>query len=416
MVTVMKDVLIVGAGPAGVTLALKLRALGMAVAVVAGPLPPSRLEGWSARVIEGLRRAGADHALEALGPEAPRAAVWDGQAAARNTETLVDRQRIGAALLADLAAAQAPLIREPEPARLRVEARGRRAPRHKSAARGPKTVALSAWYADVSGAAATLVESCPLGWVWAARAGDGWAFVQVCVDAHSSPLMGAGHLESQFMAVLAQAPQARDFLRNGAIQGAITARDAGAVLAAQPVTPEAIRVGDAAFALDPLSGHGVFEAVGGALAAAAVIHTLLARPDSTVLAQAFYQDRARAAFWHHAAMGREFYAQESQWADAPFWRVRRAWPEDVQLPALPAGAQLVRRPVVVGDFVEEREVIVTPAAPRGVLTIAGVPVADLWRLLQHQPALSDAQAAAHLKTAPDSVALARAWLKWVGMI
>lgn len=411
------DVMILGAGPAGVTLALKLKHLGLRVAVADAPRPqPPRLEGWSARVIEGLGRAGAAHVLEALGPQVPRQAIWNGEMSARNTETLVDRARIAHALKAELQAARIPLLTEPAPALLVADARGRRSPRSAGTVRGPKTVALSGWFEGAPKNAATLVESTPLGWVWAARDGRGQAFVQASVDAEAAPLKGAAHLRATLVQILEQATAVRKFLAGGAPCSAISARNAGAVLAGHLVDQKHIRLGDAAFALDPLSGHGVFEAVGGALAAAAVIHTLLAKPQNTGLARTFYRDRARESFWHHAQMGRAFYAQEERWASAPFWQVRRAWPDDALLPAARARAAVVRRPVVVGDFIEERDIIITPAQPRGVFVVAGIPVAELLALARKTPALSNEQAAAHFQASPQDVAIARAWLKREGLI
>lgn len=411
------DVMILGAGPAGVTLALKLTALGYAVAVMDAPRPmPPRLEGWSARVIEGLRRAGAENALAALGPEVPRQAIWNGQASARNTETLVERARIADALKTDLQAADIPVLNAPGPCRVTADARGRRARRPAGTVRGPKTVALSGWYKDAPKDPATLVESTTEGWVWAARDGAGRAFVQVSVDAHHAPLKRAAHLQTIFVHALRAAPAVQAFLKNGAPASAVSARDAGAVLTGGLVEDTRLRLGDAAFALDPLSGHGVFEAVGGALAAAAVVHTLLTKPQNTDLARRFYEDRARGSFWHHAQMGQAFYAAEERWADAPFWHVRRAWPHDASLPAPPAKPKVVRRPVVVNDFIEERDVIITTEQPRGVFVLAGVPVAEFSAMLQTTPALTDEQAALHFKVTPSEVAAARAWLRREKMV
>src|SRR5690606_36163684 len=109
------------------------------------------------------------------------------QASARNTETLVDRVRIAGALKEDLRAAGIALLDAPIPCRFTADARGRRSARTPGTVRGPKTVALSAWYTGAPPDAATLVESTPQGWVWAARHGGGQAFVQTSVDAQNMP-------------------------------------------------------------------------------------------------------------------------------------------------------------------------------------------------------------------------------------
>ena len=71
-----------------------------------------------------------------------------------------------------------------------------------------------------------------------------------------------------------------------------------------------IRVGDAALAMDPLSGHGVFEAIASAKAAVPVVNTMLRRPDDAALARAFYEERVRLGFERFARIGRDFYALE----------------------------------------------------------------------------------------------------------
>jgi flavin-dependent dehydrogenase len=87
-----------------------------------------------------------------------------------------------------------------------------------------------------------------------------------------------------------------DWLGAGYAAGEVFARHADASRTNAPIEDGLIRVGDAALAMDPLSGHGVFEAIASARAAAAVINTILRRPDDAELARAFYQERVRLAF------------------------------------------------------------------------------------------------------------------------
>lgn len=53
-----------------------------------------------------------------------------------------------------------------------------------------------------------------------------------------------------------------------------------------------LRVGDAAMAVDLLSGNGIFQSLSSALQAPAVINTLLQRPERAELARRFQQQRA----------------------------------------------------------------------------------------------------------------------------
>ncbi|EGC97958.1 monooxygenase FAD-binding protein, partial [Burkholderia sp. TJI49] len=75
-------------------------------------------------------------------------------------------------------------------------------------------------------------------------------------------------------------PLARDFFGDcAAAEARVFARTSSATLCADTGGANWLRVGDAAMAVDPLSGNGIFQSLSSALQAPAVIHTLLAHPD-----------------------------------------------------------------------------------------------------------------------------------------
>ncbi len=81
--------------------------------------------------------------------------------------------------------------------------------------------------------------------------------------------------------------------------------------------PGWLALGDAAICRDPLSGGGVYEAMRGALAASEVI---LTAPDSQARALADYSAAVRRALSAHLTTRRRYYALETRFAAAPFWR------------------------------------------------------------------------------------------------
>jgi hypothetical protein len=235
-------------------------------------------------------------------------------------------------------------------------------------------VAVARPFRGALGDAATAIATLAEGWAWMAAYPDGRRVVQFLVAADAVP--GRAHLTVLHERLLEALPDAVAWVDGAAPEGEAVARDATPVLRAGLVGPDHLRVGDAAFATDPLSGHGVFEAMGGAFAAAAAINTLLSEPAALPLVRAFVEGRAKAIFEHHARTGRAFYQAEGRWPDAPFWRERAAWPPGAD----PLGTSGVRRqPVVVDDRIVEREVLFTPRHPRGVLAIDGVELAPLLR-------------------------------------
>ncbi|AWK84883.1 FAD-dependent oxidoreductase [Azospirillum thermophilum] len=426
--------LILGAGPSGVALACRLTALGWSVALLSAPRAPA-WEGMSPRVVEGLRRAGCREAVAAAGGPVRRSAHWNGLASGLNGEHLVERPAFDAALLRDAAAAGvAPLSAtvadlRPGPegwlaldaagrplaaGRFLVEARGRRAPRSGGLRdRGPRTVAVARLYQGPhgpDGSAASAAAAFPDGWAWMARLPDGRRMVQVMVDAAAVPARGGlTGLQEQCVAA---SPEALAWIAGCAPLHDAAARDATAVLRTEVIGPGWLRIGDAAFTGDPLSGHGVHAALSGAFAATAAVNTLLADPGALPLVRRFVEGRCAELFAHGAAVGNAFYRQETRWADRPFWRARAAWPP---APPPPARHGVRHCPVVIGDRIEEREVLVTPQLPRGVLTIEGVELAPLMRLAGQAAGASAAPASAielarRLGQEPPRVATALAWL------
>ena len=181
-----------------------------------------------------------------------------------------------------------------------------------------------------------------------------------------------------------------------------------------------IRVGDAAMAVDPLSGNGIFQALSSALQAPAVIGTLLHAPASATLAQRFHRERIENLFYRFARIGRDFYLQESRWSDHPFWQARRYWPdaEPIHAGTSPGEVRVARRPVVLDGRIVEDEVVVTPDQPLGVWHLNGVKLAPLVRALGARPPQMSAEDALRVEFAGEAARAAQlaAWMRSQGWL
>ncbi|MGE8115231.1 flavin-dependent monooxygenase QhpG [Pseudomonas sp. NPDC086566] len=395
-------ILVLGAGPAGAATALGLRRLGYPVSVVSDWRRFAAVEGVSQRVLEGLRHAGLGRALAEAAVPATRQVRWNGQHLQLNQEFLLDRQRFDRALRDDLLRAGVTLlegrvrevahaagyqVRLDDGQRLQgdflVEARGRQAPLAADRLRGPETVSLlNLWQSD-PGAPASAVESLDDGWAWMARLADGRCYWQVTLDAERLP--GKAALPEHCAARRrASALVAELFDARALAPAQVHARSSTAILAGDCVGEDWLRVGDAAMAVDPLSGNGIFQSLSSALQAPVVINTLLRRPERAALAKQFHQQRIEQLFMRFARIGRDFHEQELERAGQPFWARRRGWPDaqPMHLAADWAAVRVARRPVLRDGLVDEAEVVVTADQPLGIWHLQGVELAPVVSRLQ----------------------------------
>lgn len=393
----VSEVLIAGGGPAGAALAMLLHRAGRRVTLVSRCRDYRAIEGIARRSLQALQGLGLTRAAAcAVGP-LPRRVTWGGEVRAPNAEWLVPRPDFDAALLDDLRAAGIRVVE----ARIRrlvsrgkevqclladgrrlaaawgVEARGRAAARRHFRDAAPWST--PAWIlrgASAPASPGSAALSLP---------GGGWAWW--------SRLHGQQYLQLAL-------PDAT--LR-------LARRDPDAWLAAQPALaalwgdtavdhhycrPSLLgrtgvragriwRLGDAAMAIDPLSGQGIFNALSSAHGLLPVLDGLLAG-ESLAPLQRFYQRRQDTLFWRFARAGRDFYRQAMAAGPDAYWAARCRWPDLQPLHLAEPWAQVRVAPglAIVGTRLAERELVLTPDQPLGIQAVAGVALAPLVRAMQ----------------------------------
>ena len=439
------DVVVIGCGPAGTIVSLELCRLGYRVAAIGANRKFAAFEGVSERACEGFRYAGCQRALSVLGPEVRRIAHWNGESFEGNRERVVDRQRLDSALLQDITAAGVPVFNTRVKTITRdqkgwhfefdgqsnvpviastylIDARGRATPRGKSSwIVGPATMSLGRrWVPTQPYRAMTWLITFEKGWMWYATDGMGGAVAQVVVSTHGESLPPRLQLVDYFDSLLRIIPGMDMLLSEQRPSGAIHARDARTGLCREPISQDYARVGDAAFTIDPLSGHGMFEAIGGALALAPVVNTLFQHPRDADIAMDFYRDKLTVDFWRMARTGRDFYRQEQRWPKSPFWSERQSWPDNEPSHGPPGTARVEKRAVSDTGLIRMRDVVVTGDHPRGVWQIAGIPLVELMNFLKAHEDRSNRQAlfaaAQYFETPREDIVTAIDWLRWRGLL
>ncbi|MBV6323266.1 tryptophan 7-halogenase [Duganella violaceipulchra] len=350
------DALVIGAGPAGVSAALRLQQLGHSVLLV------ERSAVWPRAQVGEALTPGVRNIIELLDAndalaEVPHVAHAGSRVLWRSRtpdllqqagSAIVDRGRFDAALLA-LARRRGVELEQPARllhlagaagdwrasllcaetrcrqvrARYILDASGRGA-----ASRIDCAPRLAAIWGEVDQSAlaqldgATQVEALEHGWLWAGcLPGRRYRLMLVC-DPHAARQAGTAAPEARLRAACANS----QLLRAAAglpLLGAVQMCSATPYLAPDSWQDGRLKLGDAAFALDPVSSSGVEKAMRFSLQAAVALHTVLGdeRPERHALARRFFEGRLVEACARHAHWTEAYYGQA--WcADQPFWQAR----------------------------------------------------------------------------------------------
>ncbi len=350
------DALVIGAGPAGTSAALRLQQLGYRVLLIersaAWPRPQVG-EALTPGVQNIIALLDANDALAAV-PHVAHAGsrvLWRTRAPELLQQTgsaIVDRGWFDAALLA-LARQRGVEVEQPARllhlsgaagdwqacllcgahrqrqvrARFILDASGRSA-----ASRIQCAPRLAAVWAEVDQSTlaeldgATQVEALEHGWLWAACLPGRRYRLMLVSDPRAARQATPADPESRLRTACA----ASQLLRAAAhlpLLGGVQMCSATPSLAPDSWQDGRLKLGDAAFALDPVSSSGVEKAMRFSLQAAVALHTMLGddRNGRHALARRFYEGRLVEACARHAHWTETYYGQA--WcADRPFWQAR----------------------------------------------------------------------------------------------
>jgi flavin-dependent dehydrogenase len=450
------DVAVVGGGPAGAVAAIRLADLGHRVILLErAPFPRHHVgEALGPGVKAQLGLLGLADLAERTGGLAFGGSMlrwgterWEARPAHPDA-VAVDRARFDAALL-DEAARRGAVVLQPAKARravrtktgwrIEVEAGERR---HAVACRflvdasgrsgfldrrrrrgAPRTFALHAyWHGRVPVRPAVAAGADH--WLWASPVPGLGCSIMTFVDKDGLRRRRAD-LEGGYRADLAAA----GLLGAGAAAaGAVRVHDAAAYEAAICAGADWLKIGEAAFALDPLSSSGVQKAIATALLGAVVVNTVLRRPADAAAALDFYRDEQRRTAEQHQVWAGGVYREHRRHADAPFWAARAAAAAEEEPPspqpaaplraderlALAPDARFEEVATVGAEFIEPRLGIVHPAASRPIAFVGDIALAPILR--RHLPATAGELAARLTETAPAPALAALERLVRAGML
>jgi flavin-dependent dehydrogenase len=452
---VRADVCVLGGGPAGASATLRLCALGYRVCLLEKLPSPRRRPGESLTpAIEGaLDAIGVRDRLSSADALRPaRAEIrWSHEPSTHDeaAHRCVDRAEFDAHLLA-AARERGVLVLQPACARRAartadgwmvetdehgaidcrfvVDACGRGGflpgTRSPMAAR---TIALHGHFRGDGLPEAACVEASRDAWCWGAPLPTGVFSAMVFLDPSEVRAAGRAGIEALLRDRLGQSELLAGCKR-APLEGRARALDATPYAAASIVGPDWIKLGEASFALDPLSSTGVERAMRSAITGSAVVNTQLSRPGRAELAASFHRDRQRESVAQHQRWAASYY-REARHQESPFWRRRAesagpldlltplsphalAAPADKAMPgpqapagkAMPGpevpadrpmpgpealswrvgvadGVRLAETPCLVGDEIAPVLALAGPGLPRPVAFVEGVELAPLLAMV-----------------------------------
>jgi flavin-dependent dehydrogenase len=411
------DVVVVGGGPAGSTIAYQLAKLGYCVLLVFSncrrdrtevlppsieyfqdvlplasalmdcqPAPFTRLRwsevGEEVEVHSAARLVQRTKFHESLVAMAIRVGVVAVRPArARHP------QRMGAGWLVPIDTATESFSAR---ARFLVDARGRYGGMKSNRRRlGASTTTLAMRWTDAAVRAGELwIEALSDAWCWGAAPADGILETAIFIDTAECRGRGLQALTQRHRSLLGQSCRFGRALRD-ATAGPLSICDATATRDEAPVQVDAIRVGDAAIALDPLSSQGVLTALRTGLQAAATVHTILSGGDSNA-AMLFYRQSLREAATQHQITTADLYARHQSWSARAFWRERAQAAIQGSMPHEPsrmieadpliivsAATRIEQVPALVDDRIERVLSVLHPSQLRPITWMRGYPLAPL---------------------------------------
>lgn len=348
------DVCVIGAGPAGSTVARQLATMGYRVCVVEArrfprPHVGESLTGGVVSVLESLGLRETVAAAGFLRPDAVRV-LWSG---VEEREPLiggglqVDRGHFDGLLLAaalqkgayvlcetrasrpqrdDAGRYRVPIQMEGKSGELRarfiVDASGRRAllGGQKQRISAPTIALYGYWQGARIDGVESRIEAVDDGWYWGAPLPDGTVIAAVFMDSERmAEAQGVG-LQGFYCDMLARSRLLAGCLE-GALIGRVVACDAASHADPAPVGEGWIKVGEASLSIDPLSSQGVEVAMFSGIQAAVAVDTILSDPARAGLAAQFYSEAQRGIAAQHHALSAQRYA-EAPFRGCSFWDQR----------------------------------------------------------------------------------------------
>ena len=243
-----------------------------------------------------------------------------------------------------------------------------------------------------------LIEAGEDAWLWYAQTARDRAVVSVFCDPRRLRTGKKDGMQAKYSGLLRQF-RSLDLEQLGRQCSDPQACDAAGHHAETPVGDHYIRLGDACLSVDPLSSQGVHLALQSGLQGAVVVNTILRKSENTAAAQQFFRTRTAERISRYTGRTKQEYARVSAVCSNAFWRERAGEASEAAADPPPPPSELSPRdrsdqlalsphltldkaPAIDGAFVELRDVLRHPNIYGPIAYVEGV---DLVRLVGALP-------------------------------
>lgn len=239
-------------------------------------------------------------------------------------------------------------------------------------------------------------------WVWAALLNNNQCMLSLYTDPTCLSHTGDRDLQKFYLSNLEDFSLVKS-LNFGGLLSHVYGCDASSRYSSNPVGADFICVGDANFAVDPMASQGVHLALSSAIQAAIVVNTLIRYPKHAQAAQIFYRNRQQERIFLFREQTITEYAKAAIRLPYPFWKERskdaitgtrtpmaNRTPLTVtqKLQVCPL-TQIISTPVMKDQWIEMAPALHHPALSRPVAFLAGKNLDLLFHYLKKEQTIPD---------------------------